>query len=181
MIDDETNVRELMEALRGHLPMRVYATPPLVEAARQEGAGINVNDVVEIDSILYLGDVGGIAWQQDCGGARPLWSRRSLTCELTTNIPSPSGCRPINYVLAVGYLAGRTWWQRLAYWLFAFGVWDICYYVWLYVYLRWPTSPRTKDLLFLIPGEWWAPVWQPVLASLGLVAVAALILAKTRR
>ena len=84
-------------------------------------------------------------------------------------------------LLAVGYLAGRTWWQRLAYWLFAFGVWDICYYVWLYVYLRWPTSPRTKDLLFLIPGEWWAPVWQPVLASLGLVAVAALILAKTRR
>lgn len=61
MIDDETNVRELMEALRGHLPMRVYATRPLVEAARQEGADINVNDVVEIDSILYLGDVGGIA------------------------------------------------------------------------------------------------------------------------
>ena len=71
-------------------------------------------------------------------------------------------------LLAVGYLAGRTWWQRLAYWLFAFGVWDIFYYVWLYVYLRWPSSPGTRDLLFLIPREWWAPVWQPVLASLRL-------------
>ena len=84
-------------------------------------------------------------------------------------------------LLAVGYLAGRTWWQRLAYWFFAFGVWDIFYYVWLYVYLRWPSSPGSRDLLFLIPGEWWAPVWLPVLASLCFIAVAVLILAKTRR
>ena len=84
-------------------------------------------------------------------------------------------------LLAAGYLAGRTGWQRLAYWLFAFGVWDIFYYVWLYVYLRWPASPGTRDLLFLIPGEWWAPVWMPMLASLAFVAVAVLILAKTRR
>src|SRR5665647_1214847 len=84
-------------------------------------------------------------------------------------------------LLGVGYLAGRTWWQRLAFWLFAFGVWDIFYYVWLWVLLRWPSSPGTRDLLFLIPREWWAPVWQPVLASLGFIAVAVLILAKTRR
>ena len=84
-------------------------------------------------------------------------------------------------LLAVGYLAGRTWWQRFAFWLLAFGVWDIFYYVWLRVLLRWPSSPGTRDLLFLIPGEWWAPVWQPMLASLGFIAVAVLILAKTRR
>ena len=84
-------------------------------------------------------------------------------------------------LLAAGYLAGRTWWQRLGYWFFAFGVWDIFYYVWLYVYLRWPSSPGSRDLLFLIPGEWWAPVWLPVLASLCFIAVAVLILAKTRR
>jgi hypothetical protein len=84
-------------------------------------------------------------------------------------------------LLGVGYLAGRTWWQRLAFWLFAFGVWDLFYYVWLFVYLRWPTSPATKDLLFLIPREWWAPVWQPMLASLAFVAAAVLILARTRR
>jgi len=84
-------------------------------------------------------------------------------------------------LLAVGYLAGRSWWQRLAYWLFAFGLWDIFYYVWLYVYARWPASLVTRDLLFLIPREWWAPVWQPVLASCAFIAVAVLILAKTRR
>jgi hypothetical protein len=84
-------------------------------------------------------------------------------------------------LLAVGYLAGRTWWQRFAYWLLAFGVWDVFYYVWLWVLLRWPSSPRTRDLLFLIPSEWWAPVWQPVLVSLAFIVVAVLILAKTRR
>lgn len=84
-------------------------------------------------------------------------------------------------LLAVGYLVGRTWWQKLAYWLFAFGVWDIFYYVWLYVYLRWPSSPASRDLLFLIPGEWWAPVWEPTLASGGFIAVAVVILAHTRR
>lgn len=84
-------------------------------------------------------------------------------------------------LLGVGFLAGRTWWQRLAFWLFAFGVWDIFYYVWLYACLRWPASPGTRDLLFLIPREWWAPVWQPVLASFALIVVALLILAKTRR
>ncbi len=84
-------------------------------------------------------------------------------------------------LLAVGFLAGRTWWQRLAYWLLAFGVWDIFYYVWLWVLLRWPSSPGTRDLLFLLPNEWWAPVWQPVLASGAFVAVATLILVRTRR
>jgi hypothetical protein len=84
-------------------------------------------------------------------------------------------------LLAVGFLAGRTWWQRFAFWLLAFGVWDIFYYVWLWVLLRWPSSLGTRDLLFLIPNEWWAPVWQPVLASGGLIAVAVLLLLKTRR
>jgi len=83
-------------------------------------------------------------------------------------------------LLAVGFLAGRTWWQRFACWLLAFGVWDIFYYVWLWVLLRWPSSPGTRDLVFLLPREWWAPVWQPVLASCVLVALGVLVLLKTR-
>lgn len=84
-------------------------------------------------------------------------------------------------LLAVGFLAGRTWWQRAAYWLLAFGVWDIFYYVWLWVMLGWPSSLADRDLLFLIPGEWWDPVWMPVAASCCFIAVAAVILARTRR
>ncbi len=47
--------------------------------------------------------------------------------------------------------------------------------------LRWPSSPGTRDLLFLLPNEWWAPVWQPVLASCVFIAVGVLVLLKTRR
>jgi hypothetical protein len=49
--------------------MRAYATPPLVKAVRQEGTDIRANDAVEIDSVLYLGDEGGIACAIGlCGG-----------------------------------------------------------------------------------------------------------------
>ncbi len=84
-------------------------------------------------------------------------------------------------LVAVGLLAARTAWQAFAYWLFAFGVWDVFYYVWLWVLLGWPTSPGTRDLLFLIPDEWWAPVWLPTSISAGFIVVAVLVLRFTRR
>ena len=84
-------------------------------------------------------------------------------------------------LLAVGFLAGRTWWQRVAFWLLAFGVWDVFYYVWLWVMLRWPSSLGDRDLLFLLPREWWDPVWMPVLASCAFIAIATLIVRTTRR
>ena len=83
-------------------------------------------------------------------------------------------------LVAVAWLAGRTWRERLAAYLFIFGVWDILYYVWLYVLLRWPSSPTTRDLLFLIPDEWFAPVWQPIAVS-GVLIIVALALFAGRR
>jgi preprotein translocase subunit SecA len=61
MIDNEKEALELIEALKEHLPMSAYATPPLVKAVRQQGTDIKVNDPVQIDSVLYLGDEGGVA------------------------------------------------------------------------------------------------------------------------
>jgi hypothetical protein len=84
-------------------------------------------------------------------------------------------------LLTVAYLAGRCWRQKLAYFLFAFGVWDIGYYVALKIMLSWPASLTTRDLLFLTPRQWWAPVWQPILASCVFAAVAVLLLARTQR
>jgi hypothetical protein len=80
MIDDEKDVYELMQALNGHLPMRAYATPPLVKAVRQEGADIKVNDAVEIESVLYLGDEGGIA----C--AIGLWGGKTVVVTSLTHL-----------------------------------------------------------------------------------------------
>ena len=70
----------MIEALNEHLSMRAYATPPLVKAIRQEGADIKVNDEVEIDSVLYLGDEGGIA----C--AIGLWGGKTVVVTSLTHL-----------------------------------------------------------------------------------------------
>ncbi len=70
---------------------------------------------------------------------------------------------------AVGCLAGRRWLDRLAWTAVAFGVWDIAYYGWLWVFIGWPHSPGTWDVLFLIPVPWAGPVWAPVAVSLALI------------
>ena len=72
--------------------------------------------------------------------------------------------------------AGKNWWERLAHFMWAFAVWDIFYYIWLYVLLRWPSGPMTIDVLFLIPRPWIAPVFVPVTVSLLMAGVALAIL-----
>jgi hypothetical protein len=68
-------------------------------------------------------------------------------------------------LLAVGWLAGKRWDERASYSLFAFGLWDIWYYIWLRVFLDWPVTLLDWDILFLIPLRWWGPVLAPTLIA----------------
>jgi hypothetical protein len=83
-------------------------------------------------------------------------------------------------LVAVGYLAAahaqkHHGWQRLAYGLFAFGLWDIWYYIWLKVYINLPEHLLSWDILFLIPFRWWGPVLSPVLIA-ALICISAVLL-----
>jgi hypothetical protein len=78
----------------------------------------------------------------------------------------------------VGIIAGRNGLQRLFYTLFAFGVWDIFYYVALNILLGWPSSLLTWDLLFLIPVSWMGPVLAPVINSLTMILMALLFIGR---
>lgn len=69
----------------------------------------------------------------------------------------------------VAWLGDRRPWVRFGYFMVAFGVWDIFYYVWLWVVLGWPPSIFTMDVLFLVPALWVGPVWAPVAVSAGLI------------
>ena len=71
----------------------------------------------------------------------------------------------------VAVLSGRSAYQRFAFFLIAFAVWDIFYYVFLYVLLAWPESLFTWDILFLIPVPWVGPVICPCLVSLAMIAL----------
>ncbi|MGC8660494.1 MAG: hypothetical protein ACP5U1_15620, partial [Desulfomonilaceae bacterium] len=73
--------------------------------------------------------------------------------------------------------AARNRRQAWAYFMIAFGVWDIFYYVWLKVFLDWPASLMTWDLLFLLPVPWVGPVLAPVIISIGLIAGGVVALA----
>ena len=84
-------------------------------------------------------------------------------------------------LVAVGWLAGRRRLDRLCYGLFAFGLWDIWYYIWLKVLIDWPQTLLDWDILFLIPVRWWGPVLSPVLIALLICLNAVLAIVRLER
>lgn len=72
-------------------------------------------------------------------------------------------------IAAVGWLAGRTRLERLAWAAVVFGAWDIVYYLGLRMAIGWPPSLETWDVLFLVPAPWVGPVWAPIVVSIALV------------
>ena len=82
---------------------------------------------------------------------------------------------------AVGVLAGRNKAERFAWFLFSFAVWDIFYYVFLYIFLGWPQSLMTWDILFLIPVPWVGPVITPVIIALTMILFAMSVVTYSER
>jgi hypothetical protein len=79
----------------------------------------------------------------------------------------------------VGWLAGSSTSTRFGFFLSAFGVWDICYYIGLFIWTGWPASLLEWDCLFLLPCPWYGPVLAPVLISLAfIVSCVRLIVAE---
>lgn len=72
-------------------------------------------------------------------------------------------------IASVGWLAGRSGLERFAWGAVVFGVWDIVYYLGLYVTTGWPPSLVTWDVLFLLPTTWVGPIWAPAAVSLALI------------
>ncbi len=79
-------------------------------------------------------------------------------------------------LLCVGILAGESIITKICYFLFCFGVWDIFYYVGLKIFLNWPESLLTWDLLFLIPVAWVGPVIAPIICSLVMIFIGVSII-----
>jgi hypothetical protein len=77
---------------------------------------------------------------------------------------------------AVGLTAGKNRREAWAHFMVAFGVWDLFYYMWLKVFLGWPESLMTWDLLFLIPVPWVGPVVAPMIVSVALIISGVLVL-----
>ena len=84
-------------------------------------------------------------------------------------------------LLAVAVTAANGFVLRLAVFLFTFGIWDLCYYVFLKVLLDWPQSVLTWDVLFLIPLTWLGPVLAPLVCAVTMIGLAVFWIALDRR
>jgi len=80
----------------------------------------------------------------------------------------------------IGVLTGNSSSQRFAFFLLAFAIWDIFYYVFLYVLLGWPSTLFTWDILFLMPIPWVGPVITPIIVSLIMIILASSLIYSER-
>ena len=69
-------------------------------------------------------------------------------------------------ILVVALLAAHGFVRRFAAFVYVFGLWDLFYYIWLKVYLGWPSRWLEWDVLFLIPWPWFGPWLAPALIAL---------------
>jgi hypothetical protein len=82
-------------------------------------------------------------------------------------------------LVSVAALASRRFTVAVAWFIYAFAVWDIFYYVFLWLMIGWPASFLTWDLLFLLPVMWVGPVIAPVINSLTMILLAVVIIHKS--
>ena len=73
-------------------------------------------------------------------------------------------------------IAGKTFSQKFAWFLFCFAVWDIFYYVFLKLLFNWPSSLFEWDVLFLIPVTWTGPVISPLIVTILMIVLAMVII-----
>ncbi len=78
-------------------------------------------------------------------------------------------------LICAAWLAGRNTRTRFGYFLVAFGLWDILYYVFLAITIGWPRSLGEWDVLFLVPLPWWGPVAAPALIALGMLVCGTIM------
>ena len=79
-------------------------------------------------------------------------------------------------LFTIGGIAGKNALQKFCFFMVAFGIWDVFYYIWLWVMTGWPESLVTWDLLFFVPLPWVGPVITPVLIALAMVVAGSLII-----
>ena len=78
-------------------------------------------------------------------------------------------------LITIGIITGKNFLQKLSFFLYTFAIWDIFYYVALKLFLNWPPSLLTWDILFLIPVPWVGPVLAPIICSLTMILLGGSI------
>lgn len=83
-------------------------------------------------------------------------------------------------LVSVSLWLGSTRWSRFGWFAFVFGVWDLFYYMWLRLLLKWPATLLDPDILFLIPIPWIAPVIAPIAIALTMCVIGVALVVVER-
>jgi len=120
---------------------------------------------VESAAVLYLRTI--------YGGIDPVGVRLPIFDPIPDFVAVEIGREAATMLMlaAIGWLAGHGVAGRIGAFCIAMGVWDIFYYVFLWLFAGWPGSLLAMDILFLIPLPWWGPVLAPTLAA-AIMAIA---------
>jgi hypothetical protein len=109
-------------------------------------------------------------------GIEDLLKDTPLAADIFTCIELGREAATLVMLIILGIISGNTWQKRIAYSIFAFAIWDIFYYIWLFLFIQWPKSLFEWDILFLIPLPWWGPVITPVIISILLILISYLVI-----
>jgi hypothetical protein len=118
--------------------------------------------------VVYLRKALGMLDSESNKESVEKFPKRYLYIEMTREAAT------IIMLVVIAYLVGNTWLERGIFFLWTFAFWDLFYYVSLYILIKWPSSLKTTDVLFLIPKPWIAPVWFPV--GVSSITIAGIII-----
>jgi hypothetical protein len=121
--------------------------------------------------VVYLRKALGMLDSESNKESVEKFPKRYLNIEMTREAAT------IIMLAVIACLAGTTWIERGVFFLWTFAFWDLFYYLSLYILIKWPSTLKTIDVLFLIPVPWIAPVWFPIgVSSLTIIVIAVLYL-----
>src|SRR3989344_3419668 len=135
---------------------------------------------IESACVIYLRAATGLlpgfegtladVWRKSIG----IYNQELLLRELPISLLTVELIREFGMMimlLTVALIAAKHLKERLATFLWVFAFWDVFYYVFLYLTVRWPEGLRTPDVLFLIPEPWFGEVWIPISISISVILV----------
>ncbi len=113
---------------------------------------------VEAAVVIYLRAITGTVPSSNAG----------VLSLIPSSIFSIEFFREVATIIMLGTLAmlsAKKLKEQAAIFLWVFAIWDIAYYFWLWLIVKWPPSLLSPDVLFLIPMPWISQVWFPLLVS----------------
>ena len=80
-----------------------------------------------------------------------LWKEGKHVVDPLVRIEFGREIATIVLLVSIGWVAGRNKLQKVCFFMIAFGLWDLFYYIWLYIMVGRPESLMAWDLLFYVP------------------------------